>query len=169
MLRTFEATEGSLSDRLLAALDAAEREGGDIRGRQSAAILVVPADAQRWESVVSLHVEDHPDPLVELRRLVVLHRAYKLAGEADECVNDGRHDEAARLFEQAHVLAPDNHELRFWAGMGAVHAGDVDRGVADVRAAIEIQPGWRTLLERLTPDVAPAAQSVLERLRAEGS
>jgi uncharacterized Ntn-hydrolase superfamily protein len=167
MLRTFEATKGSLSDRLLAALDAAEREGGDIRGRQSAAILVVPADAQRWESVVSLHVEDHPDPLVELRRLVVLHRAYKLAGEADECVNDGRHDEAARLFEQAHALAPDNHELRFWAGIGAVHAGDVDRGVADVRAAIEIQPGWRTLLERLTPDVAPAAQTVLERLRAE--
>jgi uncharacterized Ntn-hydrolase superfamily protein len=168
MLRTFEATEGSLSDRLLAALDAAEREGGDIRGRQSAAILVVPADAQRWESVVSLRVEDHPDPLVELRRLVVLDRAYKLAGAADECVNDGRHDEAARLFGQAHALAPDNHELRFWAGMGAVHAGDVDRGVADVRAAIEIQPGWRTLLERLTPDVAPAAQTVLERLRAVG-
>ena len=72
------------------------------------------------------------------------------------------------MFEQAHALAPDNHELRFWAGIGAVHAGDVDRGVADVRAAIEIQPGWRTLLERLTPEVAPAAQTVLERLRAEG-
>jgi uncharacterized Ntn-hydrolase superfamily protein len=168
MLATFERTEGSLTRRLLAALDVAEREGGDIRGRQSAAILVVPATGESWEQVVSLRVEDHPEPLVELGRLVDLHDAYALASEADDCVNEGRHDDAAALFERARELAPDNHELLFWAGLGAAHAGDLERGLDDVRAAIEMQPGWRELLERIPPDVAPSAGDVLARLRAGG-
>jgi uncharacterized Ntn-hydrolase superfamily protein len=146
-------------------LDAAEREGGDVRGRQSAAILVVFANGEAWHSVVSLRVEDHPEPLVELRRVVDLHDAYALASEADDCINEGRHDDAARLFERARSLAPDSHELRFWAGLGAAHAGDIERGVQDVRAAIELQPGWRDLLERMPPEVAPSARAVLERLR----
>jgi len=164
MLDTYRQAGGSLTHRLLAALDAAEREGGDVRGRQSAAILVVPANGEAWQNVVSLRVEDHPEPLVELRRLVDLHEAYALASEADDCINEGRHDDAARLFERARALAPDNHELLFWAGLGAAHAGDVERGVQDVRAAIELQPGWRELLERVPPEVAPSAQAVLERL-----
>ena len=94
-----------------------------------------------------------------------LRDAYALASEADDCINEGRHDDAARLFERARALAPDNHELLFWAGLGAAHAGDVDGGVQDVRAAIELQPGWRELLERMPPEVAPSAAVVLERLR----
>ena len=87
MLDAFESTpERRLQDRLLAALDAAEAAGGDVRGRQSAAILVVPADGEPWESTVSLRVEDHGEPLVELRRLIVLHDAYVLAGQADALV-----------------------------------------------------------------------------------
>ena len=88
MLDAYRTASGPLSDRLLAALDAAEAEGGDARGRQSAAIRVVPAQGNPWDTVVSLHVEDHPDPLVELRRLVRLHNAYALANQADQCVND---------------------------------------------------------------------------------
>jgi hypothetical protein len=65
------------------------------------------------------------------------------------------------------MIAPENHELRFWAGLGAAQAGDVDRGVEDVRAAIAMQPGWRPLLERLPADVAPSAAVVLARLRAD--
>ncbi len=167
MLDTFGATEGPLTLRLMAALDAAEEAGGDIRGRQSAAILVVPAEGSWWKRVISLHVEDHPDPLDELRRLVELHRAYELAGQADELANEGRHDEAARLYEMAGRRAPENHELRFWAGLGAAQGGDLDRALDDVRAAIAMQPGWRPLLERLPADVAPSAAAVLERLRAE--
>ena len=126
---------------------------------------MAPASGEGWQSIVSLRVEDHPEPLVELRRLVDLHDAYALASEADDCINEGRHDAAARLFERARALAPDNHELLFWAGLGAAHAGDVERGVQDVRAAIELQPGWRELLERMPPEVAPSAAVVLERLR----
>jgi uncharacterized Ntn-hydrolase superfamily protein len=164
MLAAFTGADGRLSERLLAALDAAELAGGDQRGRQSVAILVVPAQGEWWEAVVSLRVEDHPDPLGELRRLMRLHDAYQLAGQADELVNEGRHDEAATLYQRAGELAPDNHELRFWAGLGAAQAGDIDTGVAHVLAAIEQHPGWRELLKRLPTDVAPSAPAVLAAL-----
>jgi uncharacterized Ntn-hydrolase superfamily protein len=165
MLEAFRATEGALTDRLLAALDAAELAGGDLRGRQSAAILVVPAEGESWETVVSLRVEDDPEPLDELRRLVGVHRAYELAGRADELVNQGRHDEAAVLYRRAGSVAPDNHELRFWSGLGAAQSGDLEAAVAEVRAAIAAHPPWRELLERLPADFAPAAETVREAMR----
>jgi uncharacterized Ntn-hydrolase superfamily protein len=166
MLEAFTNAAGSLTTRLLDALDAAERAGGDLRGRQSAAILVVPAEGEPWRTEVSLRVEDHPDPLPELRRLVQLHDAYRLAGRADELVNEGRHDEAAELYRRASELAPDNHELRFWAGLGTAQAGDLDAGVAKVREAIALHPGWRKLLDRLSSRTAPSAAAVRERLEA---
>jgi len=164
MLSAFTATGGSLTDRLLAALDAAEREGGDLRGRQSAAILVVPREGEPWRAAVSLRVEDHLDPLTELRRLVDLHAAYAVAGRADELQGAGRHDEAARLYVEASERAPGNHELLFWAGLGTAQAGDLDAGATQVQAAIALQPSWRELLGRLPADVAPAAPAVLTRL-----
>jgi uncharacterized Ntn-hydrolase superfamily protein len=164
MLEAFGATADELSLRLLAALDAADREGGDIRGRQSAALLVVPPAGEAWETSVSLRVEDHPEPLQELRRLLVLHSAYVLAGEADALVVESRHDEAAALYRRASDLAPDNHELRFWAGLGAAQAGDIDTALADVRAAIARQPGWLELLPRIPAEFAPAAPGVLQAL-----
>lgn len=166
MLGGFAGASGPLAERLLVALEAAERAGGDLRGRQSAAMLVVGPDGPRFQSLMSLRVEDHPEPLVELRRLMGMHRAYRLAGEADELTGQGRHDEAARLYRQASELAPDNHELRFWTGLGAAQGGNVDLGVTEVRAAIEAHPPWRDLLGRLSPSVAPSAQAVLARLEA---
>jgi uncharacterized Ntn-hydrolase superfamily protein len=169
MLDAFGAsTERSLTDRLLAALDAAEAEGGDIRGRQSAAILVVPPAGAGWDTVISLRVEDHPDPLGELARLVALHDAYAIAGQGDDSVAAGRHDQAARLYLRASELVPESHELRFWAGLGAAQVGDMESALAHVEAAIALQPGWRELLPRLTPEVAPAAGAVLEALQAAG-
>ena len=168
MLHAFAGASASLTERLLLALEAAEREGGDIRGRQSAAILVVPAEGEQWQTVVSLQVEDHPQPLGELRRLVVLHDAYALAGQADELLNAGRHDEAARLYVAASERAPGNHELMFWAGLGMVQAGDLDAGITKVETAIALQPTWRELLGRLPSDLVRSAPVVLARL-ARGS
>jgi uncharacterized Ntn-hydrolase superfamily protein len=165
MLAAYEASAGApFAERLLAALDAAEAEGGDVRGRQSAALLVVPAEGPRWETAVSLRVEDHPEPLIELRRLLVLHDAYTLADQGDELSGLARHDEAAALYRRAAELAPQSDELRFWAGLGAAQAGDLDTGLKDVRAAIAIHPGWRDLLGRIPPEFAPAAPAVLARL-----
>jgi len=164
MLEAFTATSGSLPGRLLTALEAAEREGGDLRGRQSAAILVVPADGEPWRTLVSVRVEDHPEPLRELRRLVALNDAYALAGSADELLNQGRLAEAASLYMQASEQAPGNHELLFWAGLGMAGAGDLDAGVARVREAIALQPAWRELLARLPTELTPAAPAVLAAL-----
>jgi uncharacterized Ntn-hydrolase superfamily protein len=164
MFEAWSAAPGSLTSRLLTALDAAEREGGDLRGRQSAAILIVAPDAEPWETVVSLRVEDHPEPLEELRRLVALGGAYALAGQADELLNSGRHEEAAQLYVQASERAPGNDELMFWAGLATAQTGDLDAGTAHVQAAIDLQPSWRELLRRLPSDLAPAAPAVLARL-----
>ncbi len=93
-----------------------------------------------------------------------MHRAYELAGRGDALTNEGRHDEAAVLYRQACELAPDNHELLFWAGLGVALSGEVDHGLALVREAIALQPGWAELLPRLATDVAPAAPVVCEHL-----
>jgi uncharacterized Ntn-hydrolase superfamily protein len=167
MLETYLATGGSIAMRLLAALDAAGVQGGDVRGRQSAAILVVPQSGEPWETLVSLRVEDHPEPLQELRRLLVLHDAYALANEGDALVTEERYAEAAAMYRRASDLAPGNHELRFWAGLGAAQAGDFETALEDVRAAIAIQPGWLELLPRIPEAFAPSAPAVLARLREQ--
>jgi len=165
MLESYAQAGGSLARRLLAALDAAEAEGGDIRGRQSAALLVVPAEGQPWETVVSLRVDDDPEPLTELRRLLELHEAYEVAERADSLVGEGRHGEAAALYRRASELAPDSLELRFWAGLGVAQAGELDAGVELVRAVTEAQPVWSELLGRLEPEIAPSASAVLAQLK----
>jgi len=167
MLDAFERAQGQrLQDRLLAALDAAEAVGGDIRGRQSAAILVVPAAGEPWESTVSLRVEDDPEPLVELRRLLVIHDAYVLAGEGDALAGERRYEEASRLYRDAAALAPDSLELRFWAGLGAAQLGDLDAGIAAVGEVIARSPGWGELIARLSDDVMPSVSAVRAGLAA---
>jgi uncharacterized Ntn-hydrolase superfamily protein len=164
MSAAFERAEGDLAARLMAALDAAEGEGGDVRGRQSAALLVVPPEGEPWQVRVDLRVEDHPDPLGELHRLLVLQRAYELAGRADELMAAGAAAEAGELYRRAADLAPGSDELQFWAGLALAHSGDLDEGVEAVRRAIAVQPGWAVLLDRLSDDFAPAGHQVRRAL-----
>ncbi|CAA9533933.1 MAG: hypothetical protein AVDCRST_MAG30-4030 [uncultured Solirubrobacteraceae bacterium] len=164
MAAAYEAAEGDLATRLLAALHGAEGQGGDVRGRQSAAVLVVPAEGPEWQWRVDLRVEDHPDPLAEMGRLLKLHRAYGLADEADELVGAGRLDEAGPLYRQAAELVPESHELLFWSGLAVAQAGDVEGGAAIVGRAAEVHPGWRVLLARLSPEFAPAGADVRRAL-----
>jgi uncharacterized Ntn-hydrolase superfamily protein len=169
MAAAFEASAGSpLDERLLAALDGAEEAGGDVRGRQSAALLVAPAEGEPWRRLYDLRVDDHPDPLAELRRLHALQRAYDLSTLAEDLTAEGRHDEAAPLYEQAAEHAPGSDELLFWAGLGAAQGGDVALGLERVRAAIALNPRWRELLRQLEPAVAPSAGAVREALSNEG-
>src|SRR4051812_12139517 len=164
MAEAYEGSSGPLAERLVVALQAGEEAGGDVRGRQSAALVVVPPAGEAHVRLVDLRVEDHPAPLVELERLLVLHRAYELAGEADELVAQGRHGEAGTLYERAAELAPANDELLFWAGLAAFQEGKHDEGLGRVRRAIDANDGWRELLPRLSPEVAPAAGGVCEAL-----
>jgi hypothetical protein len=146
------------------ALEAAEGEGGDVRGRQSAALLVVPPDGEPWQFRIDLRVDDHPDPVAELRRLLSLQRAYDLAGQADELMGEGRAAEAAPRYVRAAELAPESDELLFWAGLALAQTGDLDGGVDAVRRAAARHPGWLDLLDRLSPDFAPAGPAVRRAL-----
>jgi uncharacterized Ntn-hydrolase superfamily protein len=168
MSAAFAAAEGDLADRLLAALDGGEAEGGDVRGRQSAALVVVPPEGESWRRRVDLRVEDHREPLAELRRLLGLQRAYELAGEGDELMAAGRVEEAGERYRSASALAPGSDELRFWAGLALAAAGDLDAGVAAVRAAAEQRPDWLVLLDRLSPEFAPAGAEVRRALGRSG-
>jgi uncharacterized Ntn-hydrolase superfamily protein len=165
MAEAFEAAEGPLPRRLLAAMRAAEAAGGDARGRQSSAMVVAPAAGEPWRLDVDLRVEDHPEPLDELERLLDLAEAYRLANRSDDLAGQGRHDEASVLYRRAAELAPDSHELLFWSGIAAAQGGDLDTAVERVRRAIALQPGWAELLERLQPDIAPSAPAVRAALR----
>ena len=164
MSAAFTAAEGDLADRLLAALEAAEGEGGDVRGRQSAALLVVPPTGEAWRTHVDLRVEDHREPLAELRRLLALHRAYDLAGDGDELMAADRREEAAAAYLMAAELAPESDELLFWAGLSLAQTGRLEEGVEAVRRAADVHPGWLVLLDRLTPEFAPAGAAVREAL-----
>jgi uncharacterized Ntn-hydrolase superfamily protein len=157
MSESFLGAAGGLAARLLDALDAGEAAGGDIRGRQSAAILVVPATGEPWERTVDLRVEDDPEPLVELRRLVGLNAAYAVAAEGDDLQGRGDHDGAAARYVEAWELAPANEELGFWAALSLIGIGEAARGLPLLRDIIARHAGWGQLLATLGDDEAPTA------------
>ncbi len=164
MADAFASSGGSLSRRLLITLEAAEAAGGDVRGRQSAALLVVPGKGEGWEKTVELRVDDAPEPLAELGRLLGIHDAYTLADRADALAGEGDHAKAARLYAQAAAAAPDNPELAFWAGLGIAASGEVEAGAERVAGVIAADHRWAELLIRLAPEIAPGAPLVRDRL-----
>ena len=173
MAQAFERTKGSLAERMMVALEAAEGEGGDIRGKQSAAMLVVRGtpNGKSWEDrIVDLRVEDHPDPLPELRRLLTIRRAYDADAEADQLDEKGDHDGARVKRVEAQRLAPDNVELKFWAGLAIAETGDLDKAADLIAEAVRADPRWApTLLDRLVEAErisADLAQNLDSRLRA---
>ena len=152
MAEAFEAATGSLGQRLMVALEAAEGEGGDIRGKQSAAMLVVRGDptGRSWEDrIIDLRVEDSPEPLPELRRLLDIRRAYDADSEADKLDEAGDAAGAKAKRVEAMALAPDNVELRFWAGIATAQAGDPDAGAKLIDVAVREDRRWLETLHRL--------------------
>lgn len=152
MVEAYSSSSGHLADRLLAALDAAEAEGGDIRGRQSAAIVVVGGkrgEAPWRQKPVDLRVEDHPEPLRELRRLLGLRRAYDVMEEGEQLASNGDLAGALPHYERAHAAAPDNLEIAFWLGLALAGSGRVEEGRAHIRRACAAEPGWDELIRRL--------------------
>ena len=152
MAAAFEAAQGDLAARLMLALEAAEAEGGDIRGKQSAAMLVVSGDRSQpaWGGrIIDLRVEDHAAPLVEMRRLLTMARAYNLMNKGDELMTVNAVDEAAAAYAGAEALVPDSHEMVFWHAATLAGAGRVDESLPLFERAFAMWPQWRELVQRL--------------------
>lgn len=152
MLEAFTGSTGPLADRLMAALDAAEAAGGDIRGRQSAAMLIVSgtSSSQPWQQrLVDLRVEDSADPLGELRRLIGVHRGYQHIDRAEASEVAGDLENALVEFERAGALLAGNDEAAFWSAILMADAGRVEEGRALLADISTREPGWSELLRRL--------------------
>ena len=152
MSKAYQSADGDLAERLMIALEAAEGEGGDIRGKQSAAVLVVSGDASQpsWDGrVFDLRIEDHAEPLIELRRLLTIARAYRLMDEGDEYMTQADLANAKAAYGKASALVPDNHELIFWHALTLAAAGQVDESLPLFSKAFEMWPRWRELLQRM--------------------
>jgi uncharacterized Ntn-hydrolase superfamily protein len=172
MAAAFEKATGPLAERMLAALDAAQAVGGDIRGRQSAAILVVRGKAtdKPWtDRIVDLRIEDHPQPLVEMRRILTLHRAYEKMNRGDEAVALGKMDDALREYSDAQRMVPENDEFVFWTAVTLVGNSRTDEAMPLFARAFRMNPSWMLLVPRL-PGVGqlPTTPGLVEKILAVG-
>lgn len=152
MARAFENAKGDLADRMLAALDAAQAVGGDIRGRQSAAMVVVTGKptGQAWKDrIFDLRVDDSPQPLLELRRLVKLQRAYNHMNAGDLAVEKKDNEGALREYGAAEKLVPNNAEMIYWHAVALVNMGRVDESLPLFRRVFDMDRNWITLTPRL--------------------
>ena len=152
MAHAFENTKGDLAERMLAALDAAQAAGGDIRGRQSAAIIVVtgnPTGLAWKDRTFDLRVDDSPQPLQELRRLVKLQRAYNHMNAGDLAVEKKDNEGALREYGAAEKLVPNSAEMIYWHAVALVNMGRVDESLPLFRRVFAMDRNWITLTPRL--------------------
>jgi uncharacterized Ntn-hydrolase superfamily protein len=152
MVAAFRSADGDLAERLVVALQAAEEEGGDLRGRQSAALVVVAPRATgrpTEDRLFDLRVDDHPDPVAELRRLLGLSRAYERVDLGDELAAAGDVEAALAQYAAAHAEQPDSAELAFWHGVALAANGHEQEARPLLDRAYAQGEGWRELLRRL--------------------
>ncbi|MBX7141476.1 MAG: DUF1028 domain-containing protein [Chitinophagales bacterium] len=152
MAKAFRETNGQLAERMIAALEAGQAAGGDIRGKQSAAILIVKGTAtgNLWEDrEMDLRVEDNPDPIKELKRLVQLHRAYELMNKGDEATEKNDMAGAMRSYGKAEMLYPENPEMKFWHAVTMVNNGLVRESLPLFKEVFAADSNWAVLLPRL--------------------
>ena len=168
MSKAFETTKGDLAERMMAALEAAQTAGGDIRGKQSAALVVVrgKSTGRQWaDRVFDLRVEDSADPLGELRRLLTLQRAYNHMNEGDLAVEKNDNEKALREYGAAARLAPDNLEMVYWHAVALVNMKRVDEALPLFKRVFAGDKNWATLTPRLVKSgLLPDDPQLIERI-----
>lgn len=177
MAKAYSMAKGDLAERMLAALDAAQAAGGDIRGKQSAALIVVAAKSsgRPWQDrIFDLRVDDHPQPLDELRRLVALQRAYNHMNAGDLAVEHKDNETALREYSAAEQIASSTSgvpqsryaEMLYWHAVALVNMARVEEALPVFARAFKLEPSWRELTPRLVrsgllPDDAQLIQRVV--------
>jgi len=152
MANAFEAARGDLAERMMTALEAAQEVGGDIRGKQSAAMIVVKTQSsgKSWaDRTVDLRVEDHPEPLKELRRLISVARAYGHMNAGDAAMEKNDVETALKEYGEAMKLAGDNVEIAFWSALTLALKGKVDQALPIFKKVFSKDRNWVEVLKRL--------------------
>ena len=171
MVQAFESTTGDLAERMLAALDAAEAEGGDLRGRQSAAMLVVSGEptGDPWtDRIVDLEVADHENPLIELRRLYRISQAYRHAQRGDEYMEKNEMDSALQEYSAATKLYPENPELPFWTAVTLAQTGELEKALLIFNDVFSRNGNLRELVPRIVQaGFLTVEQNVLQEILAQ--
>ena len=152
MAEAFKNAKGTLAERMLQAMEAAQKEGGDIRGKQSAAILVVKAKStgNEWEDkIVDLRVEDNPNPIQEMRRLLTIHSAYEFMNKGDLAVETGNNVLAKEHYMNAQKLNPTNLEMKYWYAITLANNGELDEAKEILKELFKQNNKWKELTPRL--------------------
>jgi uncharacterized Ntn-hydrolase superfamily protein len=152
MVEKFESTKGELAERLVAALEGGQEGGGDARGRQSAALLVVRKNVGRagyGDRYIDLRVEDHPEPIAELRRLLVMHRVYRLVDDGEEKMATGDPDGGLSLIKEAVSLGPTIDDAFIDLGIICLKLGKKDEALKAFRQALKLNPRMKTMIKQL--------------------
>ena len=170
MKSAFEAAKGDLAERMMAALDAAQLAGGDVRGKQSAAILVVGGakGVPTWKGkIFDLRVEDSREPLPELRRLLGVARTYRKMTEGDDLMTVNKVEAALAAYTAAEKMSPDNDEAVFWHAATLAAINRVDESLPLFKKAFDMNPAWRELVKRLpASDLLPKDPALMQKILA---
>ena len=168
MAVAFEKTKGDLADRMMAALEAAEGEGGDIRGKQSAAMVIVsgePSGVDWKDTKLSLRIEDHPTPLIELKRLIRVHRAYQHANMGDHYMETEEIDKALIEYSKAAEYYPENAELPYWSAVALANGGRIEEALPVFQSVFERNPDLKTMTPRLVKSgLLPDDKSLISKI-----
>ncbi len=170
MANAYQSAKGDLVDRLMASLGAAQKEGGDIRGRQSAAIIVVRGQptGQPWvDRIIDLRIEDHPNPVTELKRLVRVHRAYEHMNRGDEYMTQDDVGSALKEYSAAEQLAPENTEMVFWHAVTLASLERVEESLPLFKKVFAADYNWAVLVPRLVKSgLLPDEPELIEKILA---
>ncbi len=168
MAEAFKKSTGPLAERMMAALEAGQEAGGDIRGKQSAAMIVVrgKSTGKVWEDrLVDLRVDDSPEPIKELKRLLKVHRAYEHMNAGDLAVEKGNMKKALEEYGAAEEMFPDNAEMKYWHAVALANNGKVDESLPIFGEVFNMDENWRDLTPRLVePGLLTVDEKDLKRI-----
>ena len=154
MSQTFKTTKGHLAERLVAALESAQKEGGDIRGKQSACLLVYSGKptGNIWEDkLIDLRVEDNPEPIKEIKRLLKVYRAYEYMNNGDLATEKSNMKLAMEEYNAAMQMFPENLEMKYWTAVSLANTGDVEKSLPMFKEIFSADKNWKELTKRLVP------------------
>lgn len=167
MEKAYLNTKGPLEDKLMAALKAAENEGGDVRGKQSAAILVVKKEStgKLWEDrKVDLRIEDHPTPIAEMERLLRIHKAYEHMNQGDVDMEHNDFDAALKNYSAAEKLYSENPEMSFWTAVSLCNNKNFEEAIPRFQKVFNANSNWKKLIERIYPDLLNVEQDIYDKI-----